>query len=48
MVWKSAKSMVIEWLINSMESAIGKPFLFLPIAKEVWDCVKETNSDIEI
>ena len=32
--WKSENSL-IAWLINSMEPGIGKPFMFLPTAKEV-------------
>ncbi|KAK5785059.1 hypothetical protein PVK06_039604 [Gossypium arboreum] len=45
--WRSENSMVIAWLINSMEASIGKPFLFLPTAKDVWDSVKDTYSDLE-
>ena len=40
--WRSENSLVIAWLINSMESSIGKPFLFIPIAKEVWDAICDT------
>ncbi|KAH9763108.1 protein kinase domain-containing protein [Citrus sinensis] len=39
--------MVIAWLINSMEPGIGKPYLFLPKAKAVWDAVRDTYSDLE-
>ncbi|KZV18555.1 hypothetical protein F511_16529, partial [Dorcoceras hygrometricum] len=35
------------WLINSMEPPIGRTFLFLPTAREVWDAVRETYSDLE-
>lgn len=45
--WRSENSMITAWLINSMEPAIGKPFQFLLTAKEVWDGVKETYSDVE-
>ena len=38
--------MIIAWLVNSMESTIEKPF-FYPIAKDVWDGVRETYSDVE-
>lgn len=38
---------MIVWLINSIESAIGKVFLFLPTAKAVWEAVWETYSDVE-
>ena len=46
-IWRSKNSLVIAWLINSMEPAIGKPHLFLPTAKDVWDVVRETYSDLE-
>ncbi|KAK5802336.1 hypothetical protein PVK06_029924 [Gossypium arboreum] len=45
--WRSENSMIIAWLINSMEASVGKPFLFLPTAKYVWDAVKDTYSDLE-
>ena len=45
--WISENSRVIAWLINSMESSIGKSFMFIPIAKEVWDVVRDTYSDME-
>ena len=45
--WKSENSMVMSWLINSMESSVGKPYLFLPTAKAIWEAVKDTYSDLE-
>lgn len=45
--WSSEDSMVISWLINSMEQEIGKTYMFLPTAKDVWESVKETYSDME-
>lgn len=45
--WRSENSMVIAWLVNSMEAAIGKPFLYLPTAKGVWEAVRDTYSDLE-
>ena len=45
--WRSENSMVIAWLINSMKSSIGKPFLFIPMTKEVWDVVRDTYSDLK-
>ena len=46
-VWRSENSLVTAWLFNSMEAAIAKPKLFLPTAKDVWDSVWETYSDLE-
>ncbi|KAG8483038.1 hypothetical protein CXB51_021961 [Gossypium anomalum] len=45
--WRSENSMIIAWLINSMEASVGKPFLFLPTVKDVWDAMKDTYSDLE-
>ena len=45
--WRSENSLVMAWLLNSMDSAIAKPHLFMKTAKEVWESVKETYSDLE-
>ena len=45
--WRSEDSLVIVWLINSMELAIGKPHLFLPTAKDVWEAVRDCYSNLE-
>ncbi|KDO40572.1 hypothetical protein CISIN_1g042697mg [Citrus sinensis] len=37
----------MSWLINSIEVSIGKTHLFLPTAKDVWDAVRETYSDLK-
>lgn len=34
-------------LINSVEPGVGKPYMFLPTAKDVWNAIKETYSDLE-
>ncbi|XP_024018573.1 uncharacterized protein LOC112090754 [Morus notabilis] len=36
-VWRSKNSLVTAWLINLMEPTIGKPHMFLPTAKDVWE-----------
>ncbi|RVX02883.1 hypothetical protein CK203_023151 [Vitis vinifera] len=46
-MWDSENFMIISWLINSMESEIGQTYMFLPTAKQVWDVVVETYSDME-
>ncbi|KAK3035187.1 hypothetical protein RJ639_034575 [Escallonia herrerae] len=46
-VWQSKNSLIIAWLINSMEPTIGKPYLFCPTAKDVWEAMHETYSDVE-
>ncbi|EXB53954.1 ATP-dependent helicase 1 [Morus notabilis] len=45
--WQSENSLVIAWLINSMEPTIGKPHLFLRTAREVWEAVRDLYSDLE-
>ncbi|RVX00452.1 hypothetical protein CK203_024639 [Vitis vinifera] len=35
--WRSKNSMIIAWLINSVEPALGKPFMFLPTTKDQGD-----------
>lgn len=45
--WKSENSLIMSWLINSMEPTIGKLYLFLPTAKDVWDAVRDCYSDLE-
>ncbi|XP_024020665.1 uncharacterized protein LOC112091385 [Morus notabilis] len=44
---RSDNSLTIAWLINSMELAIGKPHLFLPTAKEVWEAVRDMYSNVK-
>ncbi|PNY16264.1 hypothetical protein L195_g012979 [Trifolium pratense] len=45
--WKCENSLIILWLVNSMEPAIRKSFMFLSSAKEVWEAVRDTYSDID-
>ena len=35
--WRSKNSFITSCLINSMKPAIGKTYMFLPTAKDVWD-----------
>lgn len=44
--WTSKNSMVIAWLVNSKQPYIGKTYLFLPTAKDVWDVVQEMYFDV--
>lgn len=45
--WRSENSLVTAWLLNSMDESIAKPHMFMKTAKEVWDSVRETYSDLE-
>ncbi|KAG8488956.1 hypothetical protein CXB51_016958 [Gossypium anomalum] len=44
--WELNNSMVMAWLINSMEGHISRTYLFFKIAKEMWDAIKENYSDL--
>lgn len=39
--WRLENSLVIAWLINSMEPVIGKSYIFLPMPKDVWEAVMD-------
>lgn len=45
--WKAENSLIMSWMINSMEPSIGKPYLFLSTAQDVWEAVKDCYSDLE-
>lgn len=45
--WRSENSLVTAWLINFMDPPIGKPFMFLPTARDVWEAVRDMYSDNE-
>lgn len=45
--WKSENSSIIAWLINTMEVGMRKTYMYLPTAKDVWDAVKLSYSDIK-
>ena len=45
--WRLENSLIIAWLINSMEPVVGKLHLFLPTTNDVWDVVRDMYSDVE-
>ena len=45
--WRSENSFITSYLINSMKPTIGKTYMFLPTAKDVWDAIWQTYSDVE-
>ncbi|KAK3008643.1 hypothetical protein RJ639_013452 [Escallonia herrerae] len=45
--WELNNSIVMAWLINSMESHISRTYLFLLTAKAIWDAVNKNYSDLE-
>nr|GMC86690.1 uncharacterized protein LOC109159828 [Ipomoea batatas] len=45
--WKIENSMIMSWLINSMNNDIGENFSLFETAQEIWDAAKETYSSSE-
>ena len=45
--WKKENSMVMSWLINSMNNEMGENFMYYKTAKEMWDAVKRSYSNKE-
>lgn len=45
--WEAENSIVMAWLINSMEPSIGRTYLFYKTEKEIWEAVQEIYSDLE-
>ncbi|XP_060973285.1 uncharacterized protein LOC133038863 [Cannabis sativa] len=45
--WDAENSMVMAWLVNSMEEEINSNYMCYPTAKELWDNIIEMYSDLE-
>ena len=45
--WDAENSIVMDWLINSMEPKIGRTYLLYKKVKEVWDAVQSLYSNME-
>ncbi|XP_024022355.1 uncharacterized protein LOC112091879 [Morus notabilis] len=46
--WRSENSMVTAWLINLMDPVVGKPFMFLPTARDVWEAVRKLWQELDM
>ena len=44
--WDAENSMVMTWLVNSMEEDISSNYMCYPTAKELWDNVTQMYSDL--
>ena len=44
--WDADNSMIMPWLVNSMELEIGQTNLFFPTTNDLWDAITETYSDL--
>ncbi|KAJ1426515.1 hypothetical protein SESBI_10259 [Sesbania bispinosa] len=45
--WQLENSLVMSWLLNTMTNEIGENFMYYDTAKEMWDAVKETYSNVD-
>ena len=45
--WDATNSLVMAWLIHSMDDEIGDTYLFYSTVKEIWDAVALAYSDLE-
>ncbi|GMI67956.1 hypothetical protein HRI_000464900 [Hibiscus trionum] len=46
--WELNNSIVMAWLINSMEGHISRTYLFFKTVKDMWDAIKENYSYLGI
>ena len=45
-VWDAENSMVMAWLVNSMEEEISANYLGYTMAKEMWENLKQMYFDL--
>ncbi|RVW92973.1 Retrovirus-related Pol polyprotein from transposon RE1 [Vitis vinifera] len=45
-IWDAENSMVMTWLVNSMEEDISSNYMCYPIAQELWENVNQMYSDL--
>ncbi|KAL7593058.1 hypothetical protein Lser_V15G32577 [Lactuca serriola] len=46
-IWEAENSIVMAWLVNSMNPNIGRTYLYYNTAHEIWKAVQEMYSDLE-
>lgn len=44
--WDAENSMVMAWLVNSMDEDIASNYMCYPIANELWDNIHQMYSDL--
>ncbi|KAL4562118.1 hypothetical protein LXL04_034312 [Taraxacum kok-saghyz] len=44
--WQAENSLVLAWLVNSMDPKISRRYLWFQTAKEVWDAARRMYSDL--
>lgn len=45
--WQLENNLVMSWLLNTMTNEIGENFMYYNTAKDMWDVMKETYSNID-
>ena len=45
-IWDAENSMVMTWLVNSMEEDISSNYMCYPITQELWENVNQMYSDL--
>ena len=45
-IWDAENSMLMSWLVNSMELEISQGYIFYSTAKDIWDAVNLTYSNL--
>ncbi|RVW67172.1 hypothetical protein CK203_062504 [Vitis vinifera] len=45
-IWDAENSMVMTWLVNSMEENISSNYMCYPTAQEIWENVNQMYSDL--
>ncbi|KAJ1424216.1 Gag-polypeptide of LTR copia-type [Sesbania bispinosa] len=45
--WQLENSLVMSWLHNTMTNEIGENFMYYETAKEMWDAMKGTYSNVD-
>lgn len=45
--WDIQNSMVMAWLIHSMDKSIGDSYLFYSMTQEIWDVVALAHSKLK-
>ena len=46
-IWEVENSIVMAWLVNSIEPRIGRIYLFYKTTQEIWEAIQEIYSDME-
>lgn len=44
--WDVENSMIMSWLLHSIQPEIGKTYMFLKTAKDIWEATAQTYSNV--